>query len=225
MEELSQLYEAPFEETQFSNPTFCSAFQKPKLPVLINGPEREIKPLTWGLVPYWSKSSKLKFSTANARCEDVFSKPSWRVPIKKRRCLVPFTAFIEWRHWGDKKIPYLIKHRQNKISSFGGIWDKWFDPQTKSFEYTFSIITTPANKLLAQVHNTKKRMPLILPPELENRWLDDLEAKEIEALLNPLQGGKLFAYPIKFGVSKKMFDKAGNKVFERYDYEDLPEVE
>ena len=41
----------------------------------------------WGLVPHWSKESKTKYSTINARAETVAEKPTYRDSFKRRRCL------------------------------------------------------------------------------------------------------------------------------------------
>jgi putative SOS response-associated peptidase YedK len=50
---------------------------------------RELVEMRWGLVPYWwSKSLKeLRLATFNARVETVTTKPFFREPFKKMRCL------------------------------------------------------------------------------------------------------------------------------------------
>jgi|SRR6187402_459972 len=61
--------------------------------------QREMVSMRWGLIPFFSKAlSDVKgVSTINARAETVATSRTWREPFKKRRCLVPVSAFYEWR--------------------------------------------------------------------------------------------------------------------------------
>ena len=68
-----------------------------------------LTPLKWGLIPYWSKDSKVAFSTINARIETVDTAPAYRKAFKKRRCLVPADGFYEWQKLGPSlKRPFSI---------------------------------------------------------------------------------------------------------------------
>ena len=60
--------------------------------------EREIVLARWGLVPFFTKElSDIKgLSTINARSESIAKAPTWREPMKKRRCIVPCDGFYEW---------------------------------------------------------------------------------------------------------------------------------
>ena len=62
----------------------------------------------WGLVPHWAKDSKNAAKLINARMEGIASKPSFRVPIRKRRCIVVADSFYEWRQEGKQKVPFRI---------------------------------------------------------------------------------------------------------------------
>ena len=44
--------------------------------------------LRWGLIPSWSKGPDNRYATINARAESVAGKPSYRGPLRNRRCLV-----------------------------------------------------------------------------------------------------------------------------------------
>ena len=61
----------------------------------------------------------------------------------------------------------------------------WTNKETNETLKTFSIITTQANPLLAEIHNTKRRMPVILRPQDERRWLSDIPLDEAIGLLAP----------------------------------------
>lgn len=156
----------------------------------------------WGLIPFWVKDEKqadeIKRMTLNARADTIFSKPSFREPIMKKRCLVPSTGYFEWRHEDGKKIPYYIYVKDEPIFSMAGIYDEWLDKTTGEVINTFSIITTEANPLTDYIHNTKHRMPAILSQEDEEKWLDPkLDKKGIESLLHPFPEDQMSAYIIK----------------------------
>lgn len=141
-------------------------------------PER-LQYITWGLVPHWSEDGKNTGRLINARREGIETKPSFRVPIRKRRCLVPADSFYEWRREGHGKIPYRILLKNNDLMMFAGVWDIWYkgDYGLK----TFSIITTDANDDVSDIHN---RMPVILTtPEQQKRWLESEDLDEILMLL------------------------------------------
>lgn len=59
--------------------------------------DREMVLARWGLIPYFTKDiSDIKgLTTINARSETITKAPTWREPFKKRRCLVPVSAFYE----------------------------------------------------------------------------------------------------------------------------------
>lgn len=44
----------------------------------------ELAMLRWWLLPSWSKSYEIKYSTFNAKSEDSASKPAFRGPFKRR---------------------------------------------------------------------------------------------------------------------------------------------
>jgi putative SOS response-associated peptidase YedK len=161
-----------------------NCFTHPMLPVVINEDKKQLKLLQWGLIPFWSKTSKLEVNMANAKCEEIFEKPSWKNPILNRRCLIPATGFYEWKLEGKKKIPYFIFLPNQTLFYFGGIWDRWINNSTGETIESFSIITTPANTLMEEIHNTKKRMPLIISDHFANNWLENKTNKfEISKLI------------------------------------------
>ncbi|MBK6340922.1 MAG: SOS response-associated peptidase [Bacteroidetes bacterium] len=180
-----------------------NCFTLPMLPVVLNEDKKQLKLLQWGLVPFWSKTSKLDVNLANAKCEDIFEKPSWKNPILNRRCLIPATGFFEWKLEGKKKIPYFIYLPNQTLFYFGGIWDRWINNSTGETIESFSIITTPANTLMEEIHNTKKRMPLIISDHLASEWLvNNTNKSEISNLLVPydshlMRAEKTVERPIK----------------------------
>lgn len=148
--------------------------------VITNDSPNRLQYITWGLIPHWSNDGKNTGKLINARMEGIATKPSFRLPIRKRRCWVLADSFYEWRKEGDKKIPYRILLKNGEVMVMAGIWDVWYkgDYAVKSF----SIITAPPNKEVAPLHD---RMPVILHnKDLQHRWLEDLDIDEVLPLLN-----------------------------------------
>ena len=152
-----------------------------------------IQPFTWGLIPFWSKDNTIQQYTLNAKIETLAEKPSFKHSINKR-CLVIADGFYEWQ-WldpkGKNKQKYIITLPDNGLFAFGGIWSEWVNKATGEIINTYSIVTTQANELMCEIHNSKKRMPVILTPEFEQAWLGGTNTKEFEQIEI-----ELFAQPV-----------------------------
>ena len=127
--------------------------------VITNQNSNALDQLNWGLIPSWSKDGKLTGKLINARIEGISTKPSFRMAIRKRRCLVIADSFYEWRKEGRNKIPYRIRPNSEKLLALAGIWEEWHGEHGKKIR-TFSILTTDANEDVKNIHN---RMPLFFP--------------------------------------------------------------
>ena len=165
--------------------------------IVTNDSQHRLQYLSWGLIPHWSKDGKNTGKLINARMEGIAAKPSFRLPIRKRRCWVLADSFYEWRREGSSKIPYRIFRKDGNILVLAGIWDKWYkgDYAVKSF----SIITAPPNKEMQSVHN---RMPVILTgEETQGRWLDDQPLEEVLSMLQTPPDGILDMYRVSQKVN------------------------
>jgi putative SOS response-associated peptidase YedK len=176
-------------------------FDFPDVPIITIQEPTTLQNFKWGLIPYWVKETntafKIRQMTLNARAETLFVKPAYKDSIIKRRCLIPATGFYEWQHIGKAKIPYFITLNEDEIFAFGGICDTWVNIETGEIYNSFSIITTEANELMSEIHNTKKRMPFILPKEYENEWLNsNLKSKEVIELIQPYNSNLMKAEKI-----------------------------
>ena len=120
-------------------------------PVVLNAFPSELVLARFGLVPSWSKDEKPAYSMINARAETIFEKPTYKRLIKSKRCLVISDGFYEWQKRVDKKIPHRIFLKSEEPFAFAGIWDHW--GQGENQFYSFSIITTTPNKLVATIHD------------------------------------------------------------------------
>ena len=151
----------------------------------------------WGLIPYWAKDTSGAARMINARMEGIENKPSFRTPIRKRRCLVVVDSFYEWKRSSSQKIPYRIRMKEDKLMVMAGIWDSWTDG--KNIIKSFSIITTEPNEEMASVHN---RMPVILEnKELWNLWLKDQPVENILQLMKTPTNDILDIYRVSTEVN------------------------
>ena len=132
--------------------------------------ERELAFLKWRLVPFWSKTPKPTFESINARADKLLTSGSWREPFQRRRCLIPGEFFYEWEPIDKKtKQPYAVALTDDRLFSFGGIWDRWKDHNTGQVIESFAMITCDPNATMEAFHD---RTPLIVDPQDYDRWLD-----------------------------------------------------
>jgi putative SOS response-associated peptidase YedK len=154
------------------------------VPIIVSG--RELVGMRWGLIPHWASDMRVGSKAINARAEGIEDKPFFRGPLRRSRCLIPATAFFEWRLEGARKIKYRFARRDADPFCFAGLYDTWRDlrnPESRELR-SCTIITTTPNDVVAQYHN---RMPVILDPHDEDAWLDPQmrESAAITALLRP----------------------------------------
>jgi len=104
----------------------------------------------------------------------------------------------------------------------GGIYSEWTDKESGEILNTFSIVTTPANKLMAHIHNTKKRMPFILTKEKEKEWLNSsLSQNQITEMIKPFDDELLKAYTVSRLVSSLKDDSNIPDVQTPFEYKEL----
>ena len=211
----------------------ASGFTHPDLLVFTNQAPYKPQFFSWGLIPFWMKDEKkavqLSNRTLNARGETIFEKPSFRQAAQKRRCLVMIDSFYEHHHYGGQTYPFRIKLRNDEPMVLAGLWEKWI--HNGSTKHTVSIVTTQANPLMAKIHNNPKlpqpRMPLILPKEIEDKWLapieDEADKQLIQELIQPYDEAEL-----EYHTVGKLRGKGavGNRpeVLEVHQYEGFEDV-
>ena len=185
--------------------------------------ERVLDSFRWGLVPFWADDPAIGNRMINARMETLREKPSFKRILQRKRCLIPADGFYEWReneNAGAKKsratkTPLHIKRKDGELFAFAGLWDEWQPkPQAGSTPdadaeplQTCTIITSEPNAFLATVHH---RMAVVLPPELEDAWLDPTidDADELLQMLALRETEELEMFPVSTRVNKPAFDDA-----------------
>ncbi len=218
-----------------AGPTYyASGFDHPDVPVITNTDPGKIQLFGWGLIPYWVKDPmqavEISKRTINARGENIFEKPSFRVPAKKQRCLVLVDGFFEF-HWkNDKAYPFYISLKSNEPMALAGLWDTWHNSSENITRNTFTIVTTRANSIMTFIHNKPKasegsRMPVIIPRESEKVWLNggavtDKDINIIRRLLVSYDSDALETYTVGKLKGK---NAAGNtpRALEKFDYPEM----
>ena len=153
----------------------------------------------WGLIPSWAKDPSIGAKLINARSETIDEKPSFREAFKRRRAIIPVDGFYEWARAGDKKQPYYIHFKDDRLFGFAGLWEKWRTPDGENLE-SCSILTTEANEVLSAIHQL---MPVILHPDTYDLWLDEDERKQDlrKELLRPYPAVEMSAYQVSTAIN------------------------
>ena len=201
IQELIDRYELDQENEPEIQPIHHSiAFAYSAFPIITQSDPVHLQLYNWGLIPSWAKPAdalQKRSGTVNARLESAFDLASFKTPIRSQRCIVPLTGFYEAQEVGKEKVPYFIHLRDEPIFSVAGLYEHWSDNSTGVEYKTFTMVTTEANELMAEIHNTKKRMPIILTRENEKNWLNpDLSQVEIEEFAKPISSDLMDAYKI-----------------------------
>ena len=156
--------------------------------------ERRIELMRWGLVPPWSKDGK---GFINARAETAAEKPTFREPLRKRRCLVPADGYYEWQAGPRGKTPHAIGLNDGGLFAMAGVWSRGRTADGAP-EDSFAILTTAANTLTAPIHD---RMPVILRPGDETHWLNAPQVAALQPLLAPYDPAAMIVYPVSTRVN------------------------
>jgi putative SOS response-associated peptidase YedK len=207
-----------------------------KYPVVIMGEKNyQLKMFEWGIIPeYMNTPEKIKkgrSSMCNARSEKIIDdhRSYWH-RIRKQRCLIPVTGIFEHREVkGFKnKIPYLVTMPSRPLFFLPGLYHYPLraDVETGEITGTFTVITRPANSLMAMIHNSGEqafRMPLFLQPQMEKHWLQkDPGDEEMKRLLDyELPSEELKAYPV-FTIRTTKERPDGLSKIDTYDWPGLP---
>ena len=173
-----------------------------QIPIIRESTEggRYLSSVRWGLVPHWAKDISIGNKMINARSETVHEKPAFRHAIKSQRCIVPASGYFEW----SGKAPYYITTKDASPFSFAGIWESWRTPDGTPIE-TCAILTTPANSLMALIHD---RMPVILRQGEFDQWLDpaDKDILHLQNFYQPFPSELMTSWPVAKTVNSPAND-------------------
>ena len=160
--------------------------------------------MRWGLIPAWVKDPRGFSLLINARGESLDEKPAFRSALRYRRCLFPADGFYDWRREGERARPYFVRPKTGGPMAFAGLWENWMGPNGEEME-TAAIVTTRANRMLAAIH---PRMPVIVPPEGFNLWLDSgrVDAATAAVMIAPAPEDMLEEHEVSAAVNSAAND-------------------
>ena len=174
--------------------------------------QRQLRVLSWGLVPFWAKDPSIGNKMINARMETVHEKPAYRKAFASRRCLLPADGYYEWYPTELKtkagkplKQPFFIHPADGSVMAMAGLYEIWRDPTSDEddpdrFRWTCTVLTTTAEDAVGHIHD---RMPLLVERERYAAWLDPTlsDPTNLKSLLVPAAPGRLEAYPVSTQVN------------------------
>jgi putative SOS response-associated peptidase YedK len=144
---------------------------------------REPGRLRWGLVPGRWAERRSGGPLINARAESLRDQPAFAESFRERRCLIPADGFYEWRRDEGGKTPIWISRPDGDLFAFAGIWAALPQRDRSGELHSCAIVTCEPNELIRPIHN---RMPVVLAPQFEKRWLDpELDEDDLLRLLAP----------------------------------------
>lgn len=136
--------------------------------------------MRWGLIPY---SGESKYPLINATVEKLETGYPWRHPWERgQRCIFVMAGFYEPHLFpGGRKEPFYVHLADRPVFGVAGIFERRVVDGVEAF--SCALITVPANELMAEIHNEKKRMPALLREKDHAAWLGGSveEAREVLA--------------------------------------------
>jgi len=130
----------------------------PVLATAKNG-ARAVFPMRWG---FQLPGRQL---LVNARSETAAQKSTFREAWERHRCIIPASWYYEWEHTDGKsgQTMYTIQARGAVVIWLAGLY------RMEEGLPVFAVLTREPAEALRRIHD---RMPLILPRELVNAWID-----------------------------------------------------
>ncbi len=206
----------------------ANGYIHPELLIIPQEKPTVLHPAIWGIMPtkvkgieqnaYYKKAVKFG-GGLNAQSEKMFDHFIYKHSAMIRRCLVPMDGFYEPHTAPNKvKIPFLFKRKDEGQFAVAGIYNISIDGFV-----SVALLTKPASPLFANIHNSKKRQPVLLRPEFEKEWLrDGLSEKQLKSLINiSYPEDELETYPVSRDLFHPNIDSDRLDITMRIDYPEL----
>ncbi|MBX3324090.1 MAG: SOS response-associated peptidase [Phycisphaeraceae bacterium] len=160
----------------------------------------------WGYIPAWRKSGQKGPEPINARSETAGTSRLFGEPLRRRRCIIPASGFYEWQAIEGQraKRPFHIEPVGSDVFALAGLWSRW-QPHDADAVETFTILTCAPNEVMKPIHD---RMPVILPVELIDAWLDPAidDVSEVATMLRPASPAAIMAREVSTRVNSPKHD-------------------
>jgi putative SOS response-associated peptidase YedK len=203
-----------------------NGFEHREIAIITQEASDVLEPATWGIMPsnevatnqkeYYKNAAKWG-AGLNAKSEKVFDHFIYSNSIYEQRCIIPFDGFFEPHDFEGKKYPYYITRKDKDSFALAGLYTITADGCL-----TTTILTKPADPLLASIHNLKLRQPVLLRRDLENEWLNDnLNENNIKELINSsYQEKDLQTYTVGNDIFKRV-NSNHKGILEHINYTEL----
>lgn len=168
------------------------------LPVITNSGKEGLSWFYWGRPPQFARDKNLSEKIINLSVETLQDKPVLKKTFIQHRCILPADGFYGWKKVGKKtSIPYRFTVRDQEVFSLAGVWEE-FEDEGGELVHTFTMMTTPANQLVATI---MERMPVILNKEEEEIWLSSSRETAIFDTLKTYPAAKMDLYTVSAGIA------------------------
>ena len=169
----------------------------PGQPIIIvrnsHAQRREATLVRWGLVPSWVRDFDKLGMLSTARVETVEEKSSFRGGMRHKRCLIPANGYFLWRGPSGRKQAHVAEMDGDQglgsVFAIAGIYEQWMGADGSEID-SAAVLTCPSQ---GEVRKFSDRMPIILPENDFEAWLDcrDVRAKEALELVEDRAVGQL----------------------------------
>lgn len=180
-------------------PSYNIAPSQEVVSIIYDGEQKRAGTLQWGLVPSWAEDKKIGYKMINARSETAHEKPSFRKLMAQKRCLIVADSFYEWQELDGVKEAKRIQVEGRPLFAFAGLWDRWESKDEVLF--TCTILTKDSNSFMRNIHH---RMPIILPKDKEEAWIQTNfnQPSEAKNFLEGIEHDPFIAYTVSNHVNK-----------------------
>lgn len=138
---------------------------------------------TWGLIPSWSNTPVLKYSTCNCRSEEAAGKPTFRDAWRcGQRCIIPALSFDEPCWETGKNVWWRFRRADGQPWGLAGLWNTWVDRSTGEVVESYTMLTVNADEhpIMARMHKPDPKLP---PDQQDKRSVVAIEHCDIEQWL------------------------------------------
>lgn len=165
-----------------------------KLPIITNDDPFRLGMYQWGIIPFNAQDAKISEKLLNARLQTINAKQPFCDLINTKRCILPMDGYFIWQEKNNISTPYRVTLKTDELFGVAGLWDTWKVDNEDSMFHTFTMITTPANKLTEVIND---RMPAILPIGLEKNWIENIKENDVSELLGTFDAEKMRIYKVQ----------------------------
>ncbi|MDP2018973.1 SOS response-associated peptidase [Hydrogenophaga sp.] len=150
---------------------------------------RELVVGRWGLIPWFSKTADIKYSTNNARSEELASKASFKTPWSRgQRCIIPADWFDEPNWESGKNVWWRFRRADGEPWGLAGLWNTWTDRASGEIHESYTMLTLHANShsLMSRMHrpdlDPETKLPLLFEKQ-DKRSVIPVEQGDVDQWL------------------------------------------